>query len=139
MTEVARVVGGEVTGGPKEGVSVCNLRREEREVVVSRVEEVATVLDGAKKSGNDLKGSTVYVPKYASSVDDLDWATKCVIVSVVNGEAIPVLQRRISDAGLDSLLIIPLGADKVLLKSPMAGMSILFCRRHQISSICFFF
>jgi len=111
--EVERSVEGEV-----KGVSVGDTRREERVVDVPRVEEVAIVFAGGKKSSNDLKGSTVYVPKYASIVDDLEWATKCVIVSVVNGEAILVLQRRISDAGFDSLLIIPLGADKVLLRSP---------------------
>jgi len=40
-----------------------------------------------------------------------------MLVSVLNGEAIPVLQRRIFDAGFENLDIIPLGADKVLLRT----------------------
>jgi hypothetical protein len=40
-----------------------------------------------------------------------------VVVSVLNGEAIPALQRRIYDAGFVSLDIIPLGADKVLVRT----------------------
>jgi len=38
-----------------------------------------------------------------------------MVASVLNGEAIPVLQQRIFDAGFEKLDIIPLGADKVLL------------------------
>jgi hypothetical protein len=39
------------------------------------------------------------------------------VVTVLNGDAIPVLQRRIFDAGFERLDIIPLGADKVLVRS----------------------
>jgi hypothetical protein len=59
----------------------------------------------------------VYVPKYSSTVNDLSWATKGMVVSILNGDAIPVLQRRIFDAGFDKLVIIPLGANKVLLRT----------------------
>jgi len=59
----------------------------------------------------------VFVPKYLSSVNDLSWVSKGVVVSVLNGEVIPVLQRRIFDAGFDNLVIIPMGADKVFLRS----------------------
>ena len=40
-----------------------------------------------------------------------------MIASVVNGEAIPVVQTRIEDAGFGDLEIIPIGADKVFLRS----------------------
>lgn len=48
------------------------------------------------------------IRKYTSVPHDLDWARKGVIVSVLNGEAIPVIQTRIEDAGFDDLDIIPL-------------------------------
>jgi len=59
----------------------------------------------------------VYIPKYTSSVSDMSWASKGVVVSVLSRDAIPVLQRRISDAGFDNLAVIPLGADKVFMRS----------------------
>jgi len=58
----------------------------------------------------------VYIPKYSSSVNDVSWASKGMVVSVLNGDAIPVLQRRIFDAGFEKLVLIPLGADKVFLR-----------------------
>jgi hypothetical protein len=59
--------------------------------------------------------NNVYVPKYFAKESDLSWASKGVIVSVLNGEVILVVQRRISDAGFDMLNITPMGADKVFL------------------------
>ena len=41
-----------------------------------------------------------------------------LVVTVLNEEAIPILQHRIYDAGFENLDIIPLGADKVLVQSP---------------------
>jgi len=59
----------------------------------------------------------VFIPKYTSLVSDMSWAAKGVVVSVLNGDAIPVLQRRIFDAGFSNLVIIPMGVDKVFLRS----------------------
>jgi len=39
-----------------------------------------------------------------------------VVATVLNGEAILVLQHRIFDAGVEQLDLIPMGADKVLLR-----------------------
>lgn len=39
------------------------------------------------------------VPMYRSDVQDELWSSKGLVVTVMNGEAIPVLQRRIYDAG----------------------------------------
>ena len=105
----------------EEGVSGSKARvREDGGIVVkgvvSKEVEVMSVVDVEKKSGMGDRVHQVFVPKYSSSADDVSWATKGVVVSVLNGEAISVLQRRIYDAGFDNLLIIPLGADKVLLK-----------------------
>jgi len=38
------------------------------------------------------------------------------VVTILNGEAISVLQRRIYDVGFEKFDIIPLGADKVQLR-----------------------
>lgn len=67
-------------------------------------------------SGNATTGEEhckqVFVPKYNSTVNNLTWATKGLVVSVLNGDAIPVLQRRVL-----KLVIIPLGANKVFLRT----------------------
>ncbi|KEH42136.1 RNA recognition motif [Medicago truncatula] len=84
----------------------------ERDVVEGRKTEV-----GAKVSRQGVFSNQVYVPKYSSSANDLSWATKGMVASVLNREVIPVLQRRILDAGFDNLVLFPLGADKVLLRT----------------------
>lgn len=58
-----------------------------------------------------------YVPKYNSLAFDMEWASNGMVVSVLNGDAISVLQRRIYDAGFDKLVLIPLGANTVFLKT----------------------
>jgi hypothetical protein len=58
----------------------------------------------------------MYVPKYTSSEKDVLWAKNGLVATVLNGEEIPVIQRKIFDAGFEKLDIIPLGADKVLLR-----------------------
>jgi hypothetical protein len=68
-----------------------------------------------------VPGGKCLVPKYNSSGQDVLWARSCLVATVLNGEAIPVLQRRIYDAGFDKLEIIPLGADKVLLRLEDGG------------------
>jgi len=73
---------------------------------------------GTKLQNNiEVQPKQMFVLKHRS--DDLDvlWASKGLVVSVVNGEATPVLQRRIFYAGFEKLDIIPLGADKVLVRS----------------------
>jgi len=59
----------------------------------------------------------VFVPKYFSKEHDVTWASRGVVVSVLNRDAILVVQHRIFDAGFNSLNIIPLGADKVFLST----------------------
>jgi len=39
------------------------------------------------------------------------------MATVVNGEAIKVIQKRVEDAGFVNLDVIPMGADQVFLKS----------------------
>jgi len=87
------VVGGEVLG-------VGNVRNEK----VTEGVEVG-VVEGVKE----------FIPKYNSTEQDVAWASRGMLASVLNGEAIPVLQRRIFYAGFEKLDIILMGADKVLL------------------------
>ena len=54
---------------------------------------------------------------YHSNVDDLKWAQSGVLATVVKGEAITLVQSRVEDAGFGDLAIIPLGADRVFLRS----------------------
>ena len=72
---------------------------------------------GRKVQNGEDSINQVYIPKYTSSASDMSWASKGVVVSVLSGDAIHVLQRRIFDAGFVNLAIIPLGADKVFLRS----------------------
>jgi len=70
------------------------------------------------KDGNvTVNSKQQYVPKYKSEIEDVLWASKGLVVMALNGEAIPVVQRRIFDAGFDSLDLILMGADKVLVRS----------------------
>ena len=70
-----------------------------------------------EKTVGVVEGMKEFIPSYKSSEQDVAWASRGVLVSVLNGEAIPVLQRRIFDAGFENLDIIPMGADKVLLRT----------------------
>lgn len=99
------VVGGEV---------LCGETGKRR--VVAAIEEV-------------VEADKVHVPKYTSTEQDVAWAGKGMVVTVLNGVAIPLLQRQIYDAGFENLVIIPLGADKVLLRLEDEGDVSIFCRK----------
>lgn len=51
------------------------------------------------------------VRMYGSDEDDLQCARGGLVAKVINREAIPVIQTRISGAGFKKLDIIPMGAD----------------------------
>lgn len=73
-------------------------------------------LDGGGKVVEEVEGASKgYVPKYFSTEPDVAWASRGVVVSELNEDAIPMFQRWIFDAGFDKLNIIPLGSDKVFL------------------------
>lgn len=84
---------------------------------VGKEKVVVPIHAGGKAFTGDVHCKQDFVPKYTSTVNDMSWATKGVVVSVLNGDAIPMLQRRIFDAGFENLVIIPLGADKVFLRT----------------------
>jgi hypothetical protein len=80
-------------------------------------EVVLPVHVSGKANNDEVHCKQVFVPKYNSTVNDLKWVTKGLVVSVLNGDAILVLQRRIFDVGFDKLVIIPLRANKVFLRT----------------------
>jgi len=98
----------------KEGENVANVGKVMKEfpAVLVRKAEV-----GGTNIGHVVQSKQVYVPKYQSAANDVSWATKGLVVSVLNGEATPVFQRRIFDARFANLAIIPLGANNVFLKT----------------------
>jgi hypothetical protein len=66
-------------------------------------------------SHDNSKG--IYLRKYRSVPEDVKWARSGVVATVSNGEVIPVVRRRIADAGFSDLEILHLGADKVFVRS----------------------
>ncbi|GAU18974.1 hypothetical protein TSUD_178910 [Trifolium subterraneum] len=67
-------------------------------------------------SGKD-KERQALLRKYKAKSDDVSWAKKGVVATISNGEAVPVVQTRITDAGFNDMILIPMGADKVFVKS----------------------
>lgn len=57
------------------------------------------------------------VKKYRSHEEDLKWARRGMVGTVLNGESVPLIQNRVEDAGFQDVGIIPLGADKVFIHS----------------------
>ena len=114
-----------VRGGKGKGVE----KREVEKVVKKKVEEVVVV---GKETGNSQGHIVVtctqpvkkLVRMYRSHEKDLKWAYNGVVTSVINGEAIPMVQNRIKDAGFTDLDIIPMDADRVFIRS-LSGVDIL--------------
>ncbi|GAU47563.1 hypothetical protein TSUD_404100 [Trifolium subterraneum] len=57
------------------------------------------------------------VRKPKESVTPVEWVQSGLVATIFNGEAIPIVQNRITDAGFNDVVIIPLGADKVFVRS----------------------
>jgi len=55
------------------------------------------------------------IRKFQPAEVDISWASHGVVANVRDGEAIPLTQNRIWDAGFDFLKILPMGADKVFI------------------------
>jgi hypothetical protein len=67
------------------------------------------------------KESSILVRSYRSKSEDVQWAQKGLVATVINGEAIPVVQNRVIDAGFEDLVVTPMGADKVFLRRAEGG------------------
>ena len=71
-----------------------------------------TVLNGV--STDKHLAAKRLVKKYKSREEDLEWARRGLVGTVINGESIPLIQSRVEDGGFKDLDIIPIGADKVV-------------------------
>jgi hypothetical protein len=67
------------------------------------------------------KESSILLRSYRSKSDDVTWAQHGLVATVIHGEAIPVVQNRINDAGFADLVITPMGADKVFMRRAEGG------------------
>jgi hypothetical protein len=71
-----------------------------------------------RSAGTDtLKTISKLVRKYGSIEEDRNWANNGLIGTMIGGESIPLIQSRVEDAGFKDIDIIPLGADKVFIRS----------------------
>ncbi|PNX77214.1 putative sulfate transporter [Trifolium pratense] len=68
-----------------------------------------------------VKDSRCFMKCYRTKSDDVKWANNGVVATIRNGEAVPLVQDRIVDAGFNDLVLIPMGADKVFLRSLAGG------------------
>ncbi|PNX99301.1 hypothetical protein L195_g022566, partial [Trifolium pratense] len=66
------------------------------------------------------KDHQVLLRCYRAEPDDVSWAQNGLVATVSNGEAVPVMQRRLTDAGFTDVVLIPMGAEKVFVRS-LAG------------------
>ncbi|XP_045791605.1 uncharacterized protein LOC123886320 [Trifolium pratense] len=98
------------------------------EVVVplgARNENVMCVNDQVQKGAHtpsipvlpEVTVKKIYLPSYKTEPDDVAWAQNGLVATIINGEAVPVVQSRIMDAGFNDVIIIPMGADKVFVRS----------------------
>ena len=106
-------VGGrnEVNGDKRKYVGYANVVRGEE----TGGEKGVRRIESGKQALEAMNVGKMFLPKYTSTKQDVLWARRGLVATVLNGEAIPELQRRIFDAGFEKLDSIPLGADKVLL------------------------
>jgi hypothetical protein len=78
--------------------------------------------------------SNIFMRNYRSKSDDVQWAKNGLVATVINGEAIPVVQNRITDAGFKDLVVTPMGADKVFICRSEGGTLWLLLEARRSSS-----
>jgi len=72
---------------------------------------------GKNGTVTDKVASKKLVRCYRSCEEDLNWARRGMVGMVLHGESIPIIQKRVEDAGFKDIELIPLGADKVFVQS----------------------
>ncbi|GAU25958.1 hypothetical protein TSUD_373590 [Trifolium subterraneum] len=84
--------------------------QEQAEGLISR--KPTNVTDVAKE--NEV---LISLRKFRTMPDDVEWVQNGLVATIINGEAVPVVQNRITDAGFNDLFLVPMGADKVFVRS----------------------
>ncbi|WJX25076.1 hypothetical protein P8452_14151 [Trifolium repens] len=108
------------------GDIVLNLANCKRRVVQSdgvQHEKKQVPKDSAMpvEAAKGKESSSMFLRNYRSKPEDAQWANNGLVATVNNGEAIPVVETRIADAGFSDLVIIPMGADKVFIRRTEGG------------------
>ncbi|PNX97250.1 cysteine-rich receptor-like protein kinase, partial [Trifolium pratense] len=62
------------------------------------------------------KDRQVLMRSYRTEPIDEKWAQNGLVATILNGEAVPVVQGRLTDAGFSDVALIPMGADKVFVR-----------------------
>ncbi|PNX72734.1 putative sulfate transporter, partial [Trifolium pratense] len=65
---------------------------------------------------NELAVKKKDMRSYRTEPDDVAWAQNGLVATIINGEAVPVVQSRIMDAGFNDVILTPMGADKVFVR-----------------------
>ncbi|MCH79622.1 cysteine-rich receptor-like protein kinase, partial [Trifolium medium] len=90
---------------------------EERAKVQEKaVEPTPRILSASDESAKG-KHCRVYMRNYRTKSDDVKWVQNGIVATITNGEVFPVIQSRLTDTGFDDLVLIPMGADKVFVRS----------------------
>ncbi|GAU19085.1 hypothetical protein TSUD_79070 [Trifolium subterraneum] len=92
----------------------------------AQVQEAGLILRMPSASSGVVKekDDRILMRNFRTMPDDVLWAQNGLVATIINGEAVPVVQNRITDAGFHDLLIIPMGAEKVFIRST-AGADVL--------------
>ncbi|MCH79964.1 DUF4283 domain protein, partial [Trifolium medium] len=81
-----------------------------------RVGDIVVKLGARQERPDHVKGVGCLLESYRTESADVKWVHNGVVATVINGEAIPVVQNRLTDAGFTNLALIPMGADKVFVR-----------------------
>ncbi|PNX71868.1 putative sulfate transporter, partial [Trifolium pratense] len=69
------------------------------------------------EAASKKKNSQIMMRSYSTEADDVSWAQNGIVATIIDGEAVPIVQSRIMDAGFNDVVLIPMGADKVFVRS----------------------
>ena len=78
---------------------------------------VMATVKGRMETNTNIIAPKKLVRHYRSREEDINWAMRGLVGTVLNGESISIIQNRVEDAGFKDIYIIPLGADKVFVQS----------------------
>ncbi|MCI13404.1 hypothetical protein A2U01_0034521 [Trifolium medium] len=96
---------------------------ERAKVQEKEVEPTPRILSAYDEHAKD-KYCRVYMRNYRTKSDDVKWAQNGIVATITNGDDVPVIQNIITDAGFTDLVLIPMGVDKVFVRS-LTGEDVL--------------
>ncbi|PNX75614.1 putative sulfate transporter, partial [Trifolium pratense] len=112
---------------PKEGVRVGDIvvelgaRKDNLIHKKAQKEGIMPLPEKVESQAVTVKDCRSFMKSYRTKSVDVKWASNGAVATIMNGEAVPLVQDRIVDAGFNDLVLIPMGADKVFLRSLAGG------------------